>query len=404
MISDVLDQDLINSNVYYGKDVLGAFSELVVKNYKYQKVMFFCEVREYEYVSQKFVSNDFESLFFGLEGCDLKELNQIIKGIKCDVRVLVGVGSFEVIQAVKYIANYLRLPYIIIKETIPIVEELINYSVIYEGVYDLEVCEPPLGVFIDSEKVEGATRSNICEVAYSMLNKLSFFGDYYLNYIVHKTDFKCGDFVCFKDIYLQLYELLEKLSMLDKESILRLGDLVLYLSVLLKRLDYSMDKDKIFVFTNLYLLLAKKSATIYNFCMVGQVGLQVLNGVYKKFIQELEKLSFDYIDIEKRVRMFDLYFQNYKLAFNAFEFPNVERMKFVLLKNKKIINTKVDILNELSSKLLNKSFLLHEDSGYSIVKNLDSLAVVKSVCFCADVVKGECFLKIIRDYGVLDMF
>ena len=404
MISEILDQDLIKSNVYYGKDVFGAFSELVLKNYRYQKVMFFCDVREYERVSQEFVSKDFESLFLGLEGRGLDELNQITDGIKCDVRVLVAVGDFEVIQAVKYIANCLDLPYVIIKEKLPIVEELIDCSIIHEGVYVLEECEPPLGVYIDSEKVTKTTRQNVCEVAYSMLNRLGFFEDYYLNYIVHKTDFKCSDFVGFKDIYLELYELLEKLSMLDKESVLRLGDLVLYLSVLLKRLDYNMDKDKIFVFSNLYLLLAKKEATVYNYCMVGQVGLQVLNGVYKKFIQGLEKLSFDYIDIEKRVQMFDSYFKNYKLAFNAFEFPNVERMKFVLIKNKTILNTKIDTLNKLASKLLNKSFLLQEDSGYSVVKNLDSLAVIKSVCFCADVVKGECFLKIIRDYGALDMF
>lgn len=404
MANDVLDQDLLKANIYYGKDVISTLNEYIVKNFKYQKILFFCKSNDYNYINENILSENYEKIIIVLNEFNTDKLEKIAQNIKCDVRALVAYGDFEVAQAVKYFSCKNNLPYIILKNELPIVEELVDYYILYDGVYVAEKCGPPAQILLDSEALKSASRKNICSLVYSLLNKLGYFEDYYLNYIIYKSEFNCNDFLCFKDIYIEIYNLLEKLSMLDSESILRLGDMVLYMSALLKRLNYEVERDKIFVFSNLYLLFTEKKFNSFDFILSGQIGLQVINGIYEKFIKGVENLTFSYIDIEKRVVMFDKYFKNYKLNYNGFELPNIEKLKFVLSRNKNLLSNKIQTLGKLSSKLLSKSFLVQEDSGYALSKDTDSISVVKAVCFCSDIVSGDNFLKIIRDYGVLELY
>ena len=404
MANDVLDQDLLKANIYYGKDIISTLNDYIVKNFKYQKILFFCKSNDYNYINENVLSENYEKIIIVLNEFNTDKLEKIAQNIKCDVRALVAYGDFEVAQAVKYFSRKNNLPYILLKNELPIVEELVDYYILYDGVYVAEKCIPPAQILLDSEALKSASRRNICSSVYSLLNKLGYFEDYYLNYIIYKSEFNCNDFLCFKDIYIEIYNLLEKLSMLDSESILRLGDMVLYMSALLKRLNYEIERDKIFVFSNLYLLFTEKKFNSFDFILSGQIGLQVINGIYEKFIKGVENLTFSYIDIEKRVVMFDKYFKNYKLNYNGFELPNIEKLKFVLSRNKNLLSNKIQTLGKLSSRLLSKSFLVQEDSGYALSKDTDSISVVKAVCFCSDIVSGDNFLKIIRDYGVLELY
>ena len=404
MANDVLDQDLLKANIYYGKDIISTLNEYIVKNFKYQKILFFCKSNDYNYINENVRSENYEKIIIVLNEFNTDKLEKIAQNIKCDVRALVAYGDFEVAQAVKYFSCKNNLPYILLKNELPIVEELVDYYILYDGMYVAEKCIPPAQILLDSEALKSASRRNICSSVYSLLNKLGYFEDYYLNYIIYKSEFNCNDFLCFKDIYIEIYNLLEKLSMLDSESILRLGDMVLYMSALLKRLNYEIERDKIFVFSNLYLLFTEKKFNSFDFILSGQIGLQVINGIYEKFIKGVENLTFSYIDIEKRVVMFDKYFKNYKLNYNGFELPNIEKLKFVLSRNKNLLSNKIQTLGKLSSRLLSKSFLVQEDSGYALSKDTDSISVVKAVCFCSDIVSGDNFLKIIRDYGVLELY
>ena len=404
MANDVLDQDLLKANIYYGKDIISTLNEYIVKNFKYQKILFFCKSNDYNYINENVRSENYEKIIIVLNEFNTDKLEKIAQNIKCDVRALVAYGDFEVAQAVKYFSCKNNLPYILLKNELPIVEELVDYYILYDGMYVAEKCIPPAQILLDSEALKSASRRNICSSVYSLLNKLGYFEDYYLNYIIYKSEFNCNDFLCFKDIYIEIYNLLEKLSMLDSESILRLGDMVLYMSALLKRLNYEIERDKIFVFSNLYLLFTEKKFNSFDFILSGQIGLQVINGIYEKFIKGVENLTFSYIDIEKRVVMFDKYFKNYKLNYNGIELPNIEKLKFVLSRNKNLLSNKIQTLGKLSSRLLSKSFLVQEDSGYALSKDTDSISVVKAVCFCSDIVSGDNFLKIIRDYGVLELY
>ena len=404
MTDDILEQDLINANVYYGLDVEETFDKYILENYKYQKVIFFCRNFDYETINKRFINDGYQRVVIVLNDFDARSLDAIANGINCDVRVLVAYGDFEVVQAVKYISSVIDKSYVVIKTTLPMVEELLDSYIIYDDVYVVGACNAPVQVLLDSILIKNCNRRDISQCLYSILNKLSFFEDYYLNYIVYKSQFNCLDFVKFKEIYLDIYVLMERLAMLDKESILRIGDIALYLSVLLKRLDYRIQSDKIFVFSNLYLLLTGKSYNSYDLVVSGQVGLQVVNCVYEKFIKGIDGLSFEYIDIEKRVVAFDKHFKNFRVTYNAFEMPNVERLRFVLNKNKTIILNKIMSLTKMASLLLDKSFLIQEDSGYALSKYADSLAVIKSISFCSDIVEGDNFIKIIRDYGVLELF
>ena len=404
MANDVLDQDLLKTNIYYGKDIISTLNEYIVKNFKYQKILFFCKSNDYNYINENVRSENYEKIIIVLNEFNTDKLEKIAQNIKCDVRALVAYGDFEVAQAVKYFSCKNNLPYILLKNELPIVEELVDYYILYDGVYVAEKCVPPAQILLDSEALKSASRRNICSSVYSLLKKLGYFEDYYVNYIIYKSEFHFNDFLCFKDIYIEIYNLLEKLSMLDSESILRLGDMVLYMSALLKRLNYEIERDKIFVFSNLYLLFTEKKFNIFDFILSGQIGLQVINGIYEKFIKGVENLTFSYIDIEKRVVMFDKYFKNYKLNYNGFELPNIEKLKFVLSRNKNLLSNKIQTLGKLSSRLLSKSFLVQEDSGYALSKDTDSISVVKAVCFCSDIVSGDNFLKIIRDYGVLELY
>ena len=401
---DILENDLVKSNIYYGNEVIKNLNDYIIANFKYQKVLFFCSVDNYENVKSNFCCADYEIIVLAMECFDIGELDKIAEGIKCEVRLLVGIGDFELVQAVKYIASIKDMPFVLIKKELPLVEEMLDVSILYDGVYVDNISKKPERIFLDSDAICMATRRNISECVYSMINKIGYFEDYYLRYLIHKEDFNCKDFALFKDIYNKLYNILDKVAMLESEALLRLGDLVLCLGVLLHRLGYSVREDKLYVFSNLYLLFTGKSYNGYEYALSGQIGLQATNKVYEKFIKKIGNMNFEYIDVVRRVEMFDKCFRNFKIDYNAYEMPNVERLQFILKRNQAILNQKVNVLSQISVKLLNKSFLVLEDSGYNISRGTDAYAVVKAVTYCSDVVCGNSFIKIVRDFGALEMY
>jgi len=390
-------EDDENEKIYFGKGAIDRLKIFIKNNYMGQKIIVLCSPSEFDYISSRFYSDDYKICIISVVDYNNSFIERLGSTLN-DVNLIVGVGDDRLVNLVKAIVTRYNVSYVLYLCGLCGYRLFINEYYLEENFSRHFECKGPSRVFIDEEKIETTSRVDVALRAFEVFSKLGYFADYILNFIVYKTEYNVEFVNEFKKLYKGFYNNLDKLIMMDKEAVKVLQDNIIELSELLNMANYSFEIDKENVFCNIYNYFDKEKIERP---LLESVGFRVMLNIYNKFIININIQS-TYFDIERHVAMFDKYFRNINIKMELEAMPEFKKLRFILEKAKDDINIKLNLLSKITEMIFVKCIKILPDNGYDLSRQINTNLVERSIYFCGDIIKGESYLKIIRDFGVLD--
>lgn len=383
--------------IYFGVGAIDKLKEFIRVNYIEQKVIVFCLPSEFDYISSKIYSDDYKACIISVVDYSNSFIERL--GVTFDnVDLIVGVGDDRLINLVKAIVARYNLSYVLYLSGVCGYKTFINEYYLEDNFSRYFDVDKAIKIYIDEDRLEFASRDDVALRAFEVFSKLGYFADYILNFIVYKTEYNLVFVNEFKKLYKTFYNNLEKLIMMDKEAIKVLQDNIIELAELLDVVKYRFESDKENVFSNIYNYFDNEKI---DKALLESVGFRVMLNIYNKFINNI-KIQSTYFNIEKHVAMFDKYFRTINIKMELEAMPEFKRLGFILEKTKDDIEIKLNILSKMAEMIFVKCIKILPDNGYELSKQLNIDLVERSVYFCGDIIKGSSYLKIVRDFGVLD--
>lgn len=409
MAKDYISLDYSNKNVYtkvseenedglyFGKNALDEMKMYIENKFTGQKIIVLCTSLDFENISDEIYSENYDACIISVVDYNNAFIDRLKSALE-DVNLIVGIGDDRLINLVKAVSCRYDKEYVLYFNRVCGYKVFINEYYLEDNFSLYYEVKSANRIYIDEDKVGETDRNIVACRAFEVFNRLGYFADYVLNFIVYKSEYNIEFVNEFKKIYKSFYNGLDKLIMMDKEAINKLQDCIIELAFLLKKIGYLFNYDKENMFSSIYKYFDREDTSN---ALVESVGFRVMLSIYTKFINNINIQS-TYFNIEKHVAMFDKYFRNINVKLELEAMPEFRKLEFVLTKAKDDIICKLSILNKMTDLLFNKCIKILPDNGYELSNKLNTNLVERSVYFCSDIVKGDCYLKIIRDFGILD--
>ncbi len=386
-----------DKNLYFGNCALEKANMYLQENLPLQKFLVLLEKDNFNTIKST-LNNEF-AIYICLSDYTSSEIEIIKKNLKEEVRLVLVVGGEQIINAAKYLSSLLKCDFCVVETVFSSSLTLLDKCQIIKNGY---ICEEPSKRFtfyyIDSGEILKTEREQMTEMYAFICSKVGYILDVILSAKIFKTDFKCS---VQQDMKLLLNNL-QKISnsLIYKENILVLKDIVIELAKLLKITEYSVLTDKQFVASNLFCYLTK------SYKQFNQISLnycKVFTLLYGTFLSNLQALKCSVFDIEKRVNLFDKFFSKSGFEFDYNSLNNYEQTFYVITFMQEQILTQCVSTHKLISLFNTQCLSYLEDGGFVLKKRLKDDKFMQALCFTPDVLVGKNMVKVVKNFGLLDL-
>lgn len=375
-------------------------NELLLGQYKYKKVLFLTDNNSYDFAVAKFKNEDVNAIFLIATEYNKESAVSLISNELSDVDLIVGVGDEKLCNFARFVSHNYNINVTLFVKGYFTIDLLLEDVVMEENgflrLFSVKTCE---NVFIYAEDINQYKRRNIVEMLLCLISKISFVLDKEINAYIYKKSFEGFNQTFLKEFYKELFDLLKCPTIVNLELIKRIFALNIKMANFLRHANYEkQDKETIFA-CNYKFFDASENVNLNELRIIGAI---VMNKMYLNFFQKIDRLSYAYFDIEKRVRVFDKYFSGVNCDICLSEIADENKLKYILNRYKVKFIKKVEYCLVILQALMNKCLDFYEDGGYEVFKSFNSQNMLRSVYFVPDIIKGNCIIKMIRDYGLMD--
>lgn len=384
-------------NLYFGKCAIEKAKMYIDDNLPLQK--FIVLTKKECLINVKNCLNCEYAIYICLNEFTYEELEMLKENLKEEVRLIVGIGGEDVINAAKCLSSLLKVDYGVVEiEFSSALTLLENYQIFENGYKTERECEGYNFYYIDSDEILKISRTLMVEIYAFICSKIAYILDEILSAKIFKTEFKISTQQQMKNILNEVEKV--SYSLMFKENILSLKDIAIELAMLLKSIGYTTKKDKQFVATNMFCYLTQSYSDFYQICLNYSCAFTLL---YATFLTNLQGLKYSVFDIEKRVKMFDKYFSKSGFEFDYNALKNYEQVYYVLSFMREQLLSQCIASHKLLTMTNNQCMALLKDGGYALKKRLKSNKFYNALCFAPDVTMGESLVKVVKNYGLLDL-
>lgn len=383
-------------NLYFGKYALERAKMYINENLPLQKFIVLTEKEEL--INIKNCLNNEGAIYICLSEFNYEEIEKLCTAIKEEIRLVVGVGNEKIINAAKCFSAIKKIDYGIVETSFSSSLTLLkNYQIIKDNYIYEEACEWPDFYYIDSEEISKISRQNMVEMYSFISSKIGYVLDEMMSAKIFKTEFSLSTQKEMKKLLNDLNNITP--SLMYKENILSLKDVIISLAFLLRKNEYSTKKDKQFVAANMFCYLTKNYKDFNQICLNYSCAFTLL---YATFFVNLNSLKYSVFDIEKRVKVFDEYFSKAGFEFDYNALNNYDKTYYILSFMRETLLSQCIASHKLIKMTLDHCNSLLKDGGFEIKGRLKSPLFSKALCFAPDVIVGESLVKVVKNYGLLD--
>lgn len=388
--------EINEKNLYFGKCAIEKAKMFIDENLPLQK--FIVITKKEDLINVKNCLNCELAIYICLSEFTFEEVQNLKENLGEEVRLIVGIGDEEVVNSAKCFASLLNVSYGIVETTFSSALTLLNsYQIFDEGYIIERECEGYSFYYIDSDEIAKISREQMVEMYAFVCSKIGYILDDILSAKIFKTEFKLSTQQEMKNLLNELNKV--SYSLMFKENILSLKDIMVSLSSILRNCSYSTKKDKQYVATNMYCYLTKNYSDFNKICLNYSCAFTLL---YATFFTNLQNLKYCVFDVEKRVKIFDKYFSKSGFEFDYNALKNYDQTYYILSFMREQLLSQCVASHKLLTMTNNQCMALLKDGGYGLKNRLRNSKFSEALCFAPDVIVGENLVKVVKNYGLLD--
>lgn len=387
----------IESGLY--DDALSAFKEYLKSNYVNCKVCFICTSELYVKMKKALDETGVKPIYlFSDDKATLQNAKSVYKVV--DNVSLLCCLDIDSISYAKMVSRDCGQDCVYYMENMPSLDAFLPLCyVTKEGMLTYEKCEPMKYYIISYKCGNEIDRESLVASVFSTIVYFGSFLELMLDTYIYKSNYYIDLKSEFVNYAYRLNNLLSEVVFLHDKFLDNYLCFMEDFSKFLIQSKINLDT-KENVFGKLYKYFEPKSDLSYD--EIRLVGVQAMAKVYAEFFKNLPTLSYSYYDIEKKIRLIDNLFHNVDYEIDEFDTLKAEKMNYLVRRFEKKLVKKCANFSIILDHMIDKALDLYNDSGYSFSKKMHNDTALKAIYFTPDFTKGDCFIKLVRDFGVLD--
>lgn len=380
-------------------DAYSTFVQYLNQNYKGCQVCMICAVANYTACKSMMSSLEVKVYFiFSDDLATWQNMQEVYNAVdRCEIFCCIDNQS---INFCKIICKHLSRQCVYFLTQIPMLDDFLPIYRYHKNNFIRYAKASPISNYVIQYKVgEEIDKEYLVRSVFSIISYFALYLEDMLNSYINKQSFsaqKQSQFHGFMDL---LDRLLDEVFFMSDNFLDKYLEFLESFSqfVISNNLNLQSKEN---IFASIYSFLAKD--TQLNFEEIKILAVQTLARVYQKFFENLENISFNYFDLQKKVSLIDSTFKDVDYEIDSFDVEDVEKTIYKIKRfRQRLLDVCTHFVNRIE-KMMDKALDLYQDSGYAFSKKMNKDVLLKTIYFVPDFIKGNSFLKVIRDYGILD--
>jgi|LGVF01.2.fsa_nt_gb hypothetical protein len=395
--------------VFLGSNTIFKLKHILDEIIPYQKVMFVVKKR---FLKEN--KNYFDNLLkacnracceyiFEEDECNKNSITKLLEEINEDVACVVALGDNSLISSVKVVSFISKIPYVIMPTVSVYPDFLLNIAKVNNsGINKVYKVNFPLAVLVDKDVI--LKQNNTGHInSYCQIVSLCFgVLDSKLTRICHSNTAQSEHYKKLNLLVEKTINLNENLYNYNTKALLELNKNAINIGIILTKFGYNLLSSD-YQMAKAFRLTGDSKLGICYYKVIS--GMFLLN-VFESFINNIKNNNYMSVNLNKRLQilsgvmsvkqinnnLLDTLEEALKKSFNAY---HIKEYKVEMLEEIKTTKTTL----EKAYKVLKRMNL---GLSFYAINNLDTEVVKKAICLAPDLCNSNNFLKIIRNFGVLD--